>query len=74
MLYVGARHSFLPLGTKTRLKKLPSGDPPEFSLHLHSLELVDVGDQLVVGIVDQPELDRIAALKTVDMVLGVGFS
>ena len=41
------------------------GFEPELCLHLHSLLLVDVGNQAVVGIVDQPELYRIATLKQV---------
>ena len=41
------------------------GFEPELCLHLHSLLLVDVGNQAIVGIVDQPELDRIATLKQV---------
>ena len=38
---------------------------PQLCLHLHPVELVNVRNQLVVGIVDQPKLDWIATLKKV---------
>jgi hypothetical protein len=38
-------------------------DKPELSFHLHPLHAIDVCDQLVVRVIDQPELDWIAALN-----------